>query len=151
MDAVGLAAWGRLLKEAPSRERQIDPSPRTGLVFFPGEDALAKPPKTITRADLVETVSEATRLSRAESGKIVTRVFEVIEATLVRSQTVKLSRFGNFVVRKKRQRIGRNPKTGREVPITPRKVVTFRPSQLMKEQVAKGARPASTKARRPQR
>ena len=101
---------------------------------------MAQQPKTITRADLVETVSERTRLPRAESVKIVTRVFEVIEATLVQSRTVKLSRFGNFVVRKKRQRIGRNPKTGREVPITPRTVVTFRPSQLMKDRVEEGGR-----------
>jgi integration host factor subunit alpha len=108
---------------------------------------LPQQPKTITRADLVETVSERARLPRAESGKIVSRVFEIIEATLVDGRTVKLSRFGNFVVRKKRQRIGRNPKTGREVPITPRTVVTFRPSQLMKDRVEKG-RPAAPKPRK---
>ncbi|MGE0830392.1 MAG: integration host factor subunit alpha [Hyphomonadaceae bacterium] len=95
--------------------------------------------KTVTRADLVETVAEKTRLSRTDSARIVTRVFELIEQSLVNGENVKLSRFGNFVARKKRERVGRNPKTGLEVPITPRTVVTFRPSQLLKERVEKGA------------
>ncbi|MGE0045831.1 MAG: integration host factor subunit alpha [Hyphomonadaceae bacterium] len=94
--------------------------------------------KTVTRADLVEIVSERAKLPRAEAAKIVARVFEMIEETLVRGEAVKLSRFGNFLVRRKRQRIGRNPKTGLEVPITPRTVVTFRPSQLLKDKVEKG-------------
>lgn len=94
--------------------------------------------KTVTRADLVESVAERTRLPRAEAAKLVTAVFEHIEKKLIDKETVKLSRFGNFVPREKNERVGRNPKTGLEVPITPRTVVTFRPSQLLKDKVEKG-------------
>lgn len=105
------------------------------------------PQKTVTRADLVETVADRTRLPRGEAAKLVGRVFEVIESKLVDEETVKLSRFGNFVVRRKNERVGRNPKTGLEVPITPRKVVTFRPSQLLKDKVEKGkTRPKKARA-----
>ncbi|MBI1188935.1 MAG: integration host factor subunit alpha [Alphaproteobacteria bacterium] len=102
--------------------------------------------KTVTRADLVETVAQKTKLPRAEAAKIVSGVFTHIERELVRGRPVKLSRFGNFMVRQKNQRIGRNPKTGREVPITPRTVVTFRPSQLLKDRVEKG-KPRAKKQR----
>jgi integration host factor subunit alpha len=67
-------------------------------------------------------------------------MLEMMQDALVEGETVKLSRFGNFNVRDKRQRIGRNPKTGEEVPITPRRVVTFRPSQMLREFVEKGGR-----------
>ncbi len=94
--------------------------------------------KTVTRADLTEAVAEKCHLQRADAGRLVARLFEMIEHSLVRGEPVKLSRFGNFTVRRKKERIGRNPKTGLEVPITPRTVVTFRPSQLLKERVERG-------------
>lgn len=103
--------------------------------------------KTVTRADLVEMVSEKSRLPRSDAARIVARVFEVIEETLVHGEAVKLSRFGNFLVRSKRERVGRNPKTGLEVPITPRRVVTFRPSQLLKDKVEKGGKGKGKKGR----
>ena len=96
--------------------------------------------KTITRADLVEALARRADMQRADANRLLTRMLEMIEDTLVAGEIVKLSRFGNFNVRAKRQRIGRNPKTGEEVPITPRRVVTFRPSQMMREFVEKGGR-----------
>jgi integration host factor subunit alpha len=96
--------------------------------------------KTITRADLVEALARRAEMQRADANRLLTRMLEMIEDSLVAGDTVKLSRFGNFNVRAKRQRIGRNPKTGEEVPITPRRVVTFRPSQMLREFVEKGGR-----------
>lgn len=96
--------------------------------------------KTITRADLVESLARRADMQRADANRLLTRMLEMIEDTLVAGDTVKLSRFGNFNVRAKRQRIGRNPKTGEEVPITPRRVVTFRPSQMLRDFVEKGGR-----------
>lgn len=96
--------------------------------------------KTITRADLVEALARRADMQRADANRLLTRLLEMIEDELVAGNTVKLSRFGNFNVRAKRQRIGRNPKTGEEVPITPRRVVTFRPSQMLREFVEKGGR-----------
>ena len=96
--------------------------------------------KTITRADLVESLARRADMQRADANRLLTRMLEMIEDTLVAGDTVKLSRFGNFNVRAKRQRIGRNPKTGEEVPITPRRVVTFRPSQMLREFVERGGR-----------
>ncbi len=96
--------------------------------------------KTITRADLVEALARRADMQRPDANRLLTRMLEMIEDSLVAGDTVKLSRFGNFNVRAKRQRIGRNPKTGEEVPITPRRVVTFRPSQMMREFVEKGGR-----------
>ena len=96
--------------------------------------------KTITRADLVEALARRADMQRADANRLLTRLLEMIEDELVAGSTVKLSRFGNFNVRAKRQRIGRNPKTGEEVPITPRRVVTFRPSQMLREFVEKGGR-----------
>ncbi|MBY0565037.1 MAG: integration host factor subunit alpha [Hyphomonadaceae bacterium] len=96
--------------------------------------------KTITRADLVDAVARRANLQRADANRLLTRLLEMTQDALVAGDTVKLSRFGNFNVRAKRQRIGRNPKTGEEVPITPRRVVTFRPSQMLREFVEKGGR-----------
>lgn len=96
--------------------------------------------KTITRADLVEALARRGNLQRADANRLLTRMLEMMQDALVDGETVKLSRFGNFNVRAKRQRIGRNPKTGEEVPITPRRVVTFRPSQMMRDFVEKGGR-----------
>jgi integration host factor subunit alpha len=96
--------------------------------------------KTITRADLVEALARRVDMQRADANRLLTRMLEMIEDSLIAGDTVKLSRFGNFNVRAKRKRIGRNPKTGEEVPITPRRVVTFRPSQMLREFVEKGGR-----------
>lgn len=96
--------------------------------------------KTVTRADLVEALARRANMQRADANRLLTRMLEMMQDALVEGETVKLSRFGNFNVRAKRQRIGRNPKTGEEVPITPRRVVTFRPSQMLREFVEKGGR-----------
>lgn len=97
-------------------------------------------PKTVTRADLVEALANRTNMQRADANRLLTRMLDMVQDALVEGDTVKLSRFGNFNVRTKRQRIGRNPKTGEEVPITPRRVVTFRPSQMLRDFVEKGGR-----------
>lgn len=96
--------------------------------------------KTLTRADLVEALARRANMQRADANRLLTRMLDMMQDALVEGETVKLSRFGNFNVRAKRQRIGRNPKTGEEVPITPRRVVTFRPSQMLREFVEKGGR-----------
>ena len=96
--------------------------------------------KTVTRADLVEALARRAKLQRVEAGRLLTIMLDHIQDALVEGDAVKLSRFGNFAVRAKRQRIGRNPKTGEEVPITPRRVVTFRPSQMLRDFVEKGGR-----------
>lgn len=88
--------------------------------------------KTLTRADLSETVHRDIGLSRTESAEMVKTVLDLISDALVQGSSVKLSSFGTFMVRDKKGRIGRNPKTGEEVPITPRRVMVFRPSQVMK-------------------
>ena len=96
--------------------------------------------KTLTRMDLSEAVFREVGLSRNESAQLVETVIELISDALVRGEQVKISSFGTFSVRQKSARIGRNPKTGEEVPIQPRRVLTFRPSHLMKERVAEGNR-----------
>ncbi len=96
--------------------------------------------KTVTRADLVDALTRRTNLPRAEATRLLTAMLDCMQAALMEGDTVKLSRFGNFTVRAKRTRIGRNPKTGKEVPITPRRVVTFRPSQMLRDFVERGER-----------
>jgi integration host factor subunit alpha len=88
--------------------------------------------KTLTRADLSESLHRNIGLSRTESADMVNSVLDLVSDALVEGQSVKLSSFGTFMVRAKRERMGRNPKTGEEVPITPRRVLVFRPSQVMK-------------------
>ena len=94
--------------------------------------------KTLTRMDLSEAVFREVGLSRNESAQLVETVLEHLSDALVRGEHVKISSFGTFSVRDKSARIGRNPKTGEEVPINPRRVLTFRPSHLMKDRVADG-------------
>ncbi|HHS89323.1 MAG TPA: integration host factor subunit alpha [Rhodobacteraceae bacterium] len=94
--------------------------------------------KTLTRMDLSESVFRAVGLSRNESAQLVESVLAHISDALVDGESVKISSFGTFNVRNKAARVGRNPKTGEEVPISPRRVLTFRPSQLMKDRVAAG-------------
>ena len=88
--------------------------------------------KTATRADLADAVYRKLGLSRAESAALVEMVLEEISTAIARGENVKLSSFGSFRVRSKGTRIGRNPKTGVEVPITPRRVIAFKPSNVMK-------------------
>ena len=94
--------------------------------------------KTITRADLAEAVYEQVGLSRNESADLVEMVLEEISQDLIKGGSVKISSFGSFAVREKGERIGRNPKTGVEVPILPRKVLVFRASHVMKDRVNAG-------------
>jgi integration host factor subunit alpha len=91
--------------------------------------------KTITRADLCEAVYQAVGLSRTESATLVELVIDEICGSIVRGESVKLSSFGSFVVRSKGQRVGRNPKTGEEVPISPRRVMVFKPSNVLKQRI----------------
>lgn len=91
--------------------------------------------KTVTRADLGEAVYQEVGLSRNESADLLESVLEYMAQALINGETVKVSSFGSFSVRQKGQRIGRNPKTGEEVPILPRKVLVFRPSQVLKNRI----------------
>ena len=91
---------------------------------------------TLTRADLAETINRKMGLSRAESLDLVEEILAKMCDALARGENVKISGFGTFLLRDKKERIGRNPKTGVEVPITPRRVMTFRASQLLKERIA---------------
>ena len=91
--------------------------------------------RTITRADLSEAVYQEVGLSRNESAQLVEAVLSEMGETLVTGDSVKISSFGSFSVRQKSGRIGRNPKTGEEVPIAPRRVLVFRPSHVLKERV----------------
>ena len=94
--------------------------------------------KTLTRMDLSEAVFREVGLSRNESAQLVESVLHHIADSLVSGEQVKISSFGTFSVRDKTARMGRNPKTGEEVPIQPRRVLSFRPSHLMKDRVAAG-------------
>ena len=94
---------------------------------------------TVTRADLCEAVYQTVGLSRTESADLVELVLSEIADCLEQGETVKLSSFGSFVVREKGERIGRNPKTGEEVPIEPRRVLVFKPSAVLKQRINNGA------------
>jgi integration host factor subunit alpha len=91
--------------------------------------------KTVTRADLCEVVYQKVGLSRTESAELVERVLQEITDCIERGETVKLSSFGSFIVRSKGERVGRNPKTGVEVPISPRRVMVFKPSNILKARI----------------
>ena len=90
---------------------------------------------TVTRSQLSEAVYQEVGLSRNESTELVESVLDEISSALIRGEVVKISSFGSFSVRQKGQRIGRNPKTGEEVPILPRKVLVFRASHVLKGRV----------------
>jgi integration host factor subunit alpha len=94
--------------------------------------------KTLTRMDLSEAVFREVGLSRNESAQLVESVLAHLSGALASGDSVKISSFGTFNVRDKAARVGRNPKTGEEVPIHPRRVLTFRPSHLMKDRIAQG-------------
>jgi integration host factor subunit alpha len=92
---------------------------------------------TLTRADLSDSIHGTLGLSRAESASFVERMLFHMCHALSEGQNVKISGFGSFILRDKGQRVGRNPKTGVEVPIAPRRVMTFRASQIMRDRIAK--------------
>jgi integration host factor subunit alpha len=109
---------------------------------------------TVTRADLSEAVYQEVGLSRNDSAALVETILNEIVEALTRSQTVKISSFGSFSVRQKGKRVGRNPKTGEEVPILPRKVLVFRASHVLKNKINRslgksGARPSASAAPAP--
>ena len=91
--------------------------------------------KTLTRADLAEAVVQKVGLPRNESADLVEMVLREITGSLEKGESVKLSSFGSFGIREKNERMGRNPKTGEEVPITPRRVLVFRASTIMKDRI----------------
>ncbi|HET6376984.1 MAG TPA: integration host factor subunit alpha [Methylocella sp.] len=99
------------------------------------ESSRVAPHRTVTRIDLAEAVYRRIGLSRKESASLVQSVLDEIANALVAGETVKLSSFGRFVVRSKAMRIGRNPKTGIEVPITPRRVMVFKPSNVLRARI----------------
>ena len=90
---------------------------------------------SLTKADLAENLVDSIGLSKKDAKDLVEGFFDVVRSSLIETQQVKLSGFGNFEVREKSQRPGRNPKTGEEIPITARTVVTFRPGQKLKSKV----------------
>lgn len=93
---------------------------------------------TLTRADLADAIYEEIGLSRAESAQLVEEVLEEVAEALIRGEQVKISSFGSFSTRQKGERIGRNPKTGVEVPILPRTVLVFRASHVLKGRINSG-------------
>ncbi|MCM2278716.1 MAG: integration host factor subunit alpha [Oligoflexia bacterium] len=89
----------------------------------------------MTKADIVEALYEKIGFSKKEAADLVELVFDTIKSTLSQGQKIKISGFGNFVVREKRSRIGRNPQTGESIEISARRVLTFRPSQVLRAEV----------------
>ncbi|QIG81706.1 integration host factor subunit alpha [Stakelama tenebrarum] len=95
-------------------------------------------PGTLTRADLSEALHREVGLSRADSSQMVEQILDHMCDALADGENVKISGFGSFILRDKGERIGRNPKTGVEVPIAPRRVLTFRASQMMRDRIVSG-------------
>ena len=87
----------------------------------------------MTKADLVDAIHQRVGFSKKESAKIAEQIFDVIKETLETGEKIKISGFGNFVVRNKKARIGRNPQTGEEIEISARRVLTFKPSQVLRD------------------
>lgn len=102
--------------------------------------------KTLTRADLAEAVYRKVGLSRTESAELVESVLDEICAAILRGEMVKLSSFATFQVRGKKERVGRNPKTGEEVPILPRRVMTFKASNVLKQRILRSHQSSRAKA-----
>jgi len=92
----------------------------------------------VTKADIIESVYEKVGFSKKEAAEIVEMVFDTIKETLERGEKIKISGFGNFIVRDKKSRVGRNPQTGEEIEISARRVLTFRPSQVLKNALNAG-------------
>jgi integration host factor subunit alpha len=108
---------------------------RSGTLRATGEREAAMSQETVTRAQLSEAVYQEVGLSRNESADLVETVLNEISDALARGEMVKISSFGSFSVRQKGQRVGRNPKTGEEVPIMPRRVLVFRASHVLKARI----------------
>jgi len=89
----------------------------------------------MTKADIVEALYEKVGFSKKEAADLVEMVFDTLKDTLAKGQKIKISGFGNFVVREKRSRVGRNPQTGQSIEISARRVLTFRPSQVLRTEV----------------
>jgi integration host factor subunit alpha len=89
----------------------------------------------MTKADIVEAIYEKIGFSKKEATDLVEMVFETIKETLSKNEKIKISGFGNFIVREKRARVGRNPQTGQSIEISARRVLTFRPSQVLRAEV----------------
>lgn len=89
----------------------------------------------MTKADIVEALYQKVGFSKKEAADLVELVFDTLKTTLANGQKIKISGFGNFVVREKRSRVGRNPQTGQSIEITARRVLTFRPSQVLRSDV----------------
>ena len=111
-----------------------DISPDGSFQFY-SKGGIRMSGKTVTRSQLSEAVYQEVGLSRNESTELVESVLSEISGALIKGEVVKISSFGSFSVRQKGQRIGRNPKTGEEVPILPRKVLVFRASHVLKGRV----------------
>ncbi|OGP56442.1 MAG: integration host factor subunit alpha [Deltaproteobacteria bacterium RBG_13_61_14] len=92
----------------------------------------------MTKAEIVEQIYEKVGFSRRESSDIVETMLEIMKESLAEGEKIKISGFGNFVVRAKRERVGRNPHTGQEIKISARKVITFKASQILKTAVNRG-------------
>ncbi len=86
----------------------------------------------MTKVDIVENIYEKVGFSKKEVAKIVEYIFDIIKETLIKEDKIKISGFGNFVIRKKRSRRGRNPQTGNDIEISARRILTFKPSQVLK-------------------
>jgi len=108
------------------------------MLMVAADEGMEMGEKTLTRMDLSEAIVRNVGLSRNESADMVETVLNYMSDALVEGDQVKISSFGTFSIRDKAARVGRNPKTGEEVPISPRRVLTFRPSHLLKERVANG-------------
>jgi len=89
--------------------------------------------KGMTKADIIESIYDKVGFSKKEAAELVELVFDTVKETLERGEKIKISGFGNFVVREKRSRVGRNPQSGEEIMISERRVLTFKPSQVLKD------------------
>jgi integration host factor subunit alpha len=89
----------------------------------------------MTKADMVEKIYEKVGFSKKESAELVEAVFDIIKGTLEKGEKIKIAGFGNFVVKEKADRRGRNPQTGEEITISARKILTFKPSQVLKSSI----------------
>jgi integration host factor subunit alpha len=118
-----------------------DEDPRTPLAAAASPVPAPRQQTTLTKAELAEMLFDQVGLNKREAKDMVETFFEEISAALVRGESVKLSGFGNFLLRDKPQRPGRNPKTGEEIPISARRVVTFHASQKLKAQIDAPRRP----------
>jgi integration host factor subunit alpha len=98
----------------------------------------------MTKVDIVENIYEKVGFSKKEVAKIVETIFDLIKESLQNEEKIKISGFGNFIVRKKRARRGRNPQTGDDIQITPRRILTFKPSQVLKAALNRPETPPSS-------